>query len=188
MLQSLQQYQFYEQNFGLDTSQQQQEIQFYLQQPELLGEQVLNQLIDEALVRQEAQKRGITVTEEEVEAKIQGGGEFNFFPNGTPTPTITPTEFSLPTLTSEQLALYPATSTPTEVLTSTPAPTNTPDPAVTVAPATPTFIPQPATATSTPYTLDGYKEQYSQVLTAIKGFNVSEATYRSVYENQLYSE
>ena len=187
MLNNLQQYQFYQENFGMDTSQQQQEIQFYLQQPELLGDQVLNQLIDETLIRQEAQKRGITVTDEEVEAKVQSS--LNFFPDGTPTPTVTPTEFSLPTLTSEQLALYPATSTPTQVLaTATSVPTNTPDPAVTVQPATPTFIPQPATATSTPYTLDGFKDQYDQSLEAIRGFNVSEATYRSVFENQLYSE
>lgn len=186
LLNNLQQYQFYQQNFGLDTSQQQQEIQFYLQSPELLGEQVLNQLIDETLIRQEAQKRGITVTAEEVEAKIQGS--LGFFPGGTPTPTVTPTEFSFPTLTSQQLALYPATSTPTQVLTSTPAPTNTPDPAATIAPATPTFLPQLPTATATPYTLDGFKDQYGQSLDAIKGFDVSEATFRSVYENQLFSE
>ena len=37
-----------------------------------------------------AEKRGITVSDEEVEAKIQGSNEFNFFPNGTPTPTVTP--------------------------------------------------------------------------------------------------
>src|SRR5258706_3996915 len=152
-----QQYQYYQQNFGMDTSQQQQQIQLLLQTPETLGTQVLNQLIDEALVRQEAKKRGITVSAAEVEAKIQES--LNFFPNGTPTPTITPTEVSIPTLTSEQLKLYPATSTPTEVLTATPAPTNTPDPASTAtstpAPATPTFLPQAATATATPYTLDG---------------------------------
>lgn len=187
---NLQQYQFYQQNFGMDTSQQIQEIQFYLQSPELLGEQVLNQLIDETIIRQEAQKRGITVTNEEVEAKIQGS--LNYFPNGTPTPTITPTEFSFPTLTSEQLKLYPATSTPTEVLTSTPAPTNTPDPAATAtstaAPATPTFLPQPPTATATPYTADGYKEQYGTSLDNVKTFGISEATFRSVYENQLYKE
>ena len=190
LVNNLQQYQYYQQNFGMDTSQQQQQIQSYLQIPETLGTQVLNQLIDEALIRQEAQKRGITVSADEVEAKIQESQ--NFFPNGTPTPTVTPTAFSFPTLTSEQLKLYPATSTPTEVLTSTPAPTNTPDPASTAtftpAPPTPTFLPQPATATATPYTLDGFKEQYGKSLTNIKGLGVSEATFRSVFENQLYRE
>jgi parvulin-like peptidyl-prolyl isomerase len=187
---NLQQYQYYQQSFGLDTSQQQQQIQLYLQSPETLGTQVLNQLIDEALIRQEAQKRGITVSADEVEAKIQQS--LNFFPNGTATPTVTPTEVSLPTLTSEQLKLYPVTSTPTEVLTSTPAPTNTPDPASTAtstpAAPTPTFIPEPATATATPFTLDGFKTEYGKSLDNIKGFGVNEAVFRSVYENQIYRE
>ena len=187
---NLQQYQFYQQNFGMDTSQQIQQIEFYLQSPELLGDQVLNQLIDEAVIRQEAKKLNITVTKEEVEAKIQGS--LDFYPNGTPTPTITPTEFSFPTLTSEQVKLYPATSTPTEVLTSTPAPTNTPDPAATAtstaAPATPTALPQPPTATATPYTAEEYKTKYGTSLDNIKTFGISEATFRSVYENQLYRE
>lgn len=187
---NLQQYQYYQQNFGLDTSQQVQQIQLYLQVPETLGTQVLTQLVDEALIRQEAQKRGITVSASEIEAQVQKS--LNFFPDGTPTPTVTPTEFSIPTLTSEQLLLYPATSTPTEVLTSTPAPTNTPDPAATATftpgPPTPTFLPQPATPTSTPYTLDGFKSQYSSSLDNIKKFGISESTFRSVYENQLYRE
>lgn len=183
---NLQMYQYYQQTFGMDTSQQQQQIQSYLQIPDILGLQVLNQLIDEALIRQEAQKRGITVTKEEVEAKVQAS--LNFFPNGTPTATVTPTEITYPTLTSEQLTLLPATATPTQVLTSTPAPTNTPDPSATVPPATPTFLPQPPTATATPYTLEGFKEQYGQSLDSIKTFDVSEATFRSVYENQIYRE
>jgi len=185
---NLQQYQYYQQSFGMDMSQQIQQIQFYLQVPETLGQQVLDQLVSETLIRQEAKKRGITVTAAEVEAKIQGS--LNFYPDGTPTPTITPTEVSLPTLTSEQLLMYPATPTPTEVLTSTPAPTNTPDVAATAiaAPATPTFIPEPATATATPFTIDGFKEQYGKSLDNLKGFGISEATFRSVYENQLYRE
>ena len=94
MANNLQQYQVFQQTYGMDLSQQIQEIQFYLQSPELLGDQVLNALIDETVIRQEAQKLGITVTDEEVEEKIQGSSEFKFFPNGTPTPTITPTDFS----------------------------------------------------------------------------------------------
>jgi parvulin-like peptidyl-prolyl isomerase len=187
---NLQQYQYYQQNFGMDTSQQQQQLLSYLQVPETLGSQVLNQLIDEALVRQEAKKRGITVSAAEVEAKIQGG--FSFYPKGTPTPTITPTDVSMPTLTTEQLKLYPPTSTPTEVLTSTPAATNTPDPASTATPtagpATPTSLPLPPTATATAFTLDGFKTQYGKSIDNIKSLSISEATYRSVYENQIYRE
>jgi len=190
LIDQLQQYQFYQQNFGMDLTQQIQQTQSLLQLPEALGEQVLNQLIDETLIRQEAQKRGITVSGDEVDELLRKN--FNFYPNGTPSPTITPTEFSVPTLTSKQLTLYPATSTPTEVLTSTPAPTNTPDPAATAtstaAPATPTFLPQPPTATATPFTIDGYNEQYAQYIDSINSIDVSETTLRTMMENQLYRE
>ena len=191
---TLQQYQFYQQNFGMDTSQQQQQIQMLLQVPETLGQQVLTQLVDEAQIRQKAHELGITVTADEVETKIRE--TLGFSPNGTPTPTITPTEVNItyPTLTSKQLTLFPSTATPTQVLTSTPAATNTPDlsatatPAATSVAATPTFLPEAATATATPFTLDGYKAKYGKSLENIKALGVSEATFRSAYENVLYQQ
>lgn len=194
LVQTLQTYMFYQQSFGMDTAQQQQEIQFQLQNGSFLGEQVLNLLVDEVLIRQEAEKLGITVSAEEVEELFKQN--LNFFPNGTQTPTVTPTEFSYPTLTTEQLALYPATSTPAPVLSPTPGPTNTPDPAAspTVSPtatssaSTATPIPVPPTATSTPYTLDGYQTEYENMLDSFDLFGVSEATIRSVFEHQLYRE
>ncbi len=182
-------YVLYQQQFGMDTSQQQQQISSLLQVPETLGQQVLDQLIDEAIIRQEAKKRGITVSAEEVEKSIRD--QYGFFPNGTPTPTITPTEFLAPTLSPEQLTIYPSTAIPTEAPTSTPTPTNTPDRSVTptttstAGPPTPTFVPELATATSTPYTLDGFKEQYSKTVSDFKSYNVSESVLRSVYESQL---
>lgn len=181
---------FYEQ-FGMDVSQQQNQIMGTLQQPELLGQQVLDEMIGEALIRQEAERRGITVSPEEVDENVQQA--FNFFPNGTETPTVTPTELVVgyPTLNSQQLTLYPSTLTPTAVLTSTPAPTSTPDRSVTatatatVAPPTPTFVPQSPTATSTPYTLEGFQTQYDESLTTFKSYEISERTLRSVYEMDI---
>ena len=185
-------YQFYQQNFGMDSTQQLQQIQLTLQSPEILGKEVLDQMVDEILMRQEAEKRGISVSAEEVEAAIQEA--YSFFPNGTATPTITPTEFSLPTLSSEQLTIYPATATPTEVLTSTPAPRDTPDNSVTptatatTAPPTPTFVPVSPTATATPFTLEGFKTQFAESMDNFKSSGVTEATIRSAYENQLLRE
>lgn len=182
------QYAFYQQNFGFDYSQQLQEIAMSLQAPEILGQQVLDQMIDEVLVRQEAEALGISVSNEEIEAKIQEN--FNFFPGGTPTPTITPTDFSTPTLTSQQLTLYPSTATPTEV-TTTAEPTATidrsatPAATATTAPATPTFVPQPPTATATPYTVEGYQTDYEEMVKNFADFDISEKTLRSVYEAQL---
>jgi len=190
MLNLYNQYAFYQQSFGFDYSQQMQQIEGMLQSPELIGQQVLDQMTDEILIRQEAEKRGITVSEEEVEASFKKN--FNFFPDGTPTPTLTPTEFSYPTLSSQQLTLYP--STPTQAPTSTPESTATPDlsvtstPTSTAAPASPTPVPELPTATSTPYTLEGFKTGYETMLTNYKTYNISEKTIRSVSELELLRE
>lgn len=188
----LQTYAFYQQNFGMDTTQQQQQIMMTLGTPSILGQQVLDTMIDEVLIRQEAQKLGITVSEDELEKSLQE--VYGFFPEGTYTPTVTSTAFSTPTLSSEQLTLYPSTATPTTAPTSTVAPTNTPDLSVTptttatIAPPTPTFVPELPTETATPYTLDGYKSEYQKTLDTLKDYDISEAALRSIYEAQLWRQ
>jgi parvulin-like peptidyl-prolyl isomerase len=187
MINMYNQYATYEQYFGMDYSQQKQEIMMRLFVPETVGEQAIDQLRDEILIRQEAQKRGITVTEEEIDNLFKEN--FGFFPGGTPTPTVTPTEFSYPTLTGEQLTLYPSTLTPTEAPTLTPEPTATLDPltpTATTAPPSPTPVPELPTATATPYTLEGYQSEYKNMLENYKTENISEDTIRSVYEAELY--
>ncbi|GAB4459065.1 MAG: hypothetical protein Kow0070_13610 [Anaerolineales bacterium] len=188
-----QQYQFYQQSFGMDMSQQLQEVGYYLQTPEAVGQLVIDQLINEALIRQEAEKRGITVSDEEVEQAIREA--YRFFPDGTPTPTITPTSFEYPTLTSEQLTLYPHTPTPTTAPTFTPAPTSTPDPSATATPTetpagrpTPTLVPEDIPPTATPYTLEGFQTEYNNTVDQFKTYGVSEATLRDVYRNNLLRE
>ena len=158
-------YQQYSQYFGMDLSSQEQQITSQLDNPATVGQSVLNQMIDEELIRDEAAKRGITASPKEIEDAIQAS--YQYFPNGSPTPTITPTAVSFPTLSPETLALVTLTPTPggptaTAAATATLAPQLTPSPsgspaatgsavatgspAATVAPsATPT-----ETATSTP--------------------------------------
>ena len=69
-------------------TQQQTQILASLNDPSTLGRQVIDNLVDDLLIREEAAKRGITVSAEEVEVAWQQF--FGFYPNGTPTPTITP--------------------------------------------------------------------------------------------------
>ncbi len=189
MLNAYNQYSFYQQSFGFDYSQQLQQIVGTLNTPEILGQQVLDQMTDEILIRQEAEKRGITVSNEEIDNYFKE--TFGFFPDGTPTPTVTPTEFVFPTLSNEQLTFYPSTSTPTEAATSTVTPTGTPDrsvtptPTATTAPPTPTFVPELATASPTPYTLEGYQTDYDEMVKSFTTYNVSEKTIRSIYEADL---
>jgi parvulin-like peptidyl-prolyl isomerase len=86
---------------------------------------VLNQMIDEELVRQEATKRAITASTQEVDEAIQAS--YEYFPKGSPTPSITPSPVSPPTLSPETLKLVTITPTPGPP-TETSAPTLTPGP------------------------------------------------------------
>jgi hypothetical protein len=117
-------------------------------------------MIDEELVRQEAKKRGITASPEEVQRAIEAS--FNYYPNGTPTPTITPPPVSTPTLSPDTLAIItltptPGPETPTPTATHTPATSPTTSPTATgsaaasgspAATGSPTAT-QPPTATPT---------------------------------------
>ncbi|MFN3742103.1 MAG: peptidylprolyl isomerase [Anaerolineales bacterium] len=181
---NIQQYQQLGQLFGIDVTSQIQSWQNLLDSPEELGQQVLDQLIEDVLIRQEAQRRGITLSAAEVEQEIQH--QFGFFPNGTPTPTLTPTPFLTPTLSAETLALITFTPTATATLESTPTPTILiPSPTSTLA-ASPT--PEPPTPTPTPYTLDAFQADYKTTLQNFQKMGIQEEDYRALIEAKLYRE
>src|SRR5262249_56898763 len=69
--------------------QQQQQVVNELGDPATLGRGVINQLVDDMLIRMEASRRGITVSPQEVDEAYKA--LYGYFPNGTPTSTITPT-------------------------------------------------------------------------------------------------
>lgn len=161
LLNTYQQYYLYQQ-YGIDMSAQLQSIQSQLDSTQLLGQNVIDAMVDEELIRQESAKRGITVTEDELEETIRSAE--NYYPDGTPTPAATPTEFSVPTESASILEYITATSqftsTPEEAATFTPAPVtetvttpSTADLSGTPAPtstATASATPEPtATATAT---------------------------------------
>ena len=118
-----------------------------LQDAEALAEGVLNQMTQEVLVRQEAEARGITVTDAELDAEI--GSFFNYFDGGLPTaePTALPTVEPTPSLTP----------IPTAVITDV-VPVNTPFPTPTLGP---TSEPEP---TATAVSLESFEEQLGEVL------------------------
>ncbi len=148
-------------------------LQFYQQQLQQLGQQAsaegiaqqaLTSMINDKLVRQEAVKRGITVSADEVQESVEKNYGFyrvTLTPFPTDTPLPTPTATLEPTATST----HTPTPLPTATSTNTPAPTatqtNTPSP--TLAPsatvsgsvvlsgtAAATATTAPATATATP--------------------------------------
>lgn len=204
------QYLQYQQFFGMDVSSQLQSVESQLNSPETVGQTVLEEMIGEQLIRLEAEKRGITVSEEELNARVEAG--FNFYPNGTPTPSLTPTPFELPTepdlsefitptqdvtatplipstpdstaTTSSQPTAEGATAEPTATLEPTATSTATLTPTVT--PTTgPTSTPLP---TATPYTREGFEGQLDETYANIEKFGLDESYIRTFFENLILRE
>lgn len=204
LLDNYTQYLQYQQFFGMDVSSQLQSIESQLNSPETVGQTVLDEMIGEQLIRLEAEKRGITVSEEELNARIEAG--FNFYPNGTPTPSLTPTQFELPTepdlsefitptpdVTATPLLSAtpesPATTSPqptAEGATAEPTATSTATLTPTVTPTTgPTSTPLP---TATPYTREGFEGQLDETYENIEKFGLDEAYIRTFFENLILRE
>ncbi|MBN2499991.1 MAG: peptidylprolyl isomerase [Anaerolineales bacterium] len=165
------------------------QIDTQLENSGALGQDVVDKMIDSILIREEAQRRGITVSDEEIETRVQE--LFGYFPNGTPTPTNTAVVPPTATLSTTQLALITLTPTWTPFPTATDAPTATPDPDLEPTPA-PTEGPEPtATYTATPYTFEAYQEQVNDYLTFLDEDMQTTLTlddFRSIAEEDIYTQ
>ncbi len=164
--------------FGTDPSftasldQQLSQIENMLADVPSLRRSVLDSVVDETLIRQEATRRGIVVSPEEVDAAVQEA--FGFYPNGTPTPAPTSTPG--------------ATNTPAPTLSPTvgPSPTLTPTRAPS---ATPTAGPSPTPLpTATPYTQQAFTQDLATYVDNLKAAGVTEAEFRSQFEARLYQD
>jgi peptidyl-prolyl cis-trans isomerase D len=179
------------QMFGIDPttdpqmSQTLSQINDELNTPSVIGQQVIDNLVHDLLIRQYAKANGITVSAADIEKSAQEA--LQYYQNGTPTPTHTPTTLVYATLDAIQYALVTPTLTPTIAPTYTPAPTDTVAPTATINPAS-TNTPIPSlTPTSTPYTLKGYQSQYQTTLNTYKALGFSDADFRNTFfENVLY--
>lgn len=139
--------------------------------PEELGQIVIDTLVNEAVIRQAAEVRGIGVTEEEVDEFVSES--FNYFGGESPTPLPTPTQTVMPTPS--------LTPVPTAVITEL-LPTNTPFPSPTFGP---TNTPQP---TATAVSREAFEQELNDLLAQFRDMGVDEATYRSVVQAQLYRD
>jgi parvulin-like peptidyl-prolyl isomerase len=174
-----------------------QQLQDILANNNSLGKQILDELVNDRLIAMEAEVRGITVSDAEVEEAKQE--YFSFYPNGTPTPAPTSAPFATATLDPTQESWLPPTATPQPTATLDPAlptatatvlvePTATPDAnaAPTVTPtAGPTETPFP---TATPYTEEGYQGVLTDYLARIQDVAYSEAQFTRYFYRQLLRE
>ena len=113
--QAFQYYTFYQQfgEFGESFLQRAQALTMELTRPVGFGRTILDEMIDNIIIKDEAASRGITVSQAEIDEAIQAA--FGFFPDGTPTPTVTATIQPTPTFSETLQALITLTPTPTEV-------------------------------------------------------------------------
>jgi parvulin-like peptidyl-prolyl isomerase len=178
-----------------------QQIAFQLDPPTSLGRSVLDTMIENILIRKEAEKLGIRISPEEVDAEIEAF--LGFFPRGTPTSQPTREIPATSTLSPTQLALLLPTPTPSPMtsitetvdLTSTAVvseslvpsvmPTLVSDEVTTPTPAL-TSTPLPS---ATPYTRESFESDYQQVLNILKDeIDFNEQALRESFEDQLYRQ
>lgn len=134
--------------------------------PAVLGQQVLLQMIDEVLIRAEAERRGISVSEAEVQQELEE--QFDFYGGELPpTPDVTQTPEPTPSVT-------PIVSADAE-------PTAAPETDV-----EPTVEPTPL-PTNTPVSQAGFDELYGERLSEFSELGGTEEQYRNRVELQLLS-
>jgi hypothetical protein len=168
------------------------------------GSDVLDRMINEAVISVKAEELGITVTDEDIDKELERG--FGFFPEGTPTPTATVELTFKPTstLSALQLSIVTITPTPSPVPTETLEPTQTVDPSVevtaTVEPTAEPTVDGTATATveptattipptATAYTREGFESLYDQMLSNINAqFDYSEKDFRAYVRSLLLNQ
>ena len=167
-----------------------QQIVDILDDVELFGEMVLNNIIDDEIIAMQGVDMGIDVSESEIDALMQQ--LFNYFPDGTPTPEIQPSVYATPTASKTQEAILGSTATPgideTEIekvengedesdvgedtpVEPTTEPTIEPSPTITALTQTPG-------PTATPYTEEMFQTELNQYLGELEAIEVSETNLR----------
>jgi len=133
-----------------------------------LGQVALDNLIEDRLVRTEAEARGITVSDDDIDAELALG--FNYYEGDLPTPMPTATSAPDPTPTITPLFTEPVTETVPSTPTATAEPVSTLEP-----------LP-----TATRVSLESYDESRMGLLSDFRKLGVSEETYRRQVANDLY--
>lgn len=150
--------------------------------PLTTGENTLNELIDDELLKLDAAERGISVSEADVERELQAF--FGYFPQGTPTTAPTNTPHVTPTYTGLQMEMLGIQ--PTAEGEESPAPTLTP-----TAPVLPTSEPVP---TATPVSEEGYRQLLGEYMASqsadaqISEQSIREAIYAGLLRDAFRKE
>ena len=154
------------------------QIQMQLE-PAFLGQSVIDILIEDVLIREEAERLEISISEDEVD-KYMAESMFRYYPDGTPTPTPV---MAVPTSTLFPLQMTLVAPPPTDVITDTVPMEPTPIPIEEE--AAPTDI----APTPTVYTVDAYRSQYDEYLKVVGDYaDISDTDLHWIFECYLYRQ
>ena len=163
--------------------------------PVTIGRATLDNMIEEALLRQKAGELGISISQEDINRAIEEN--FGYFPDGVEEPTRTPTTAPTSTFSPLQLSLVTITPTFTEVVVEEPTSEATPqdgstpesdveEPQATALEDLPTATTAP---TSTPVSTQEFGDVLSVSLDEIYDFaRIDEATLNDFFAASLYKE
>jgi peptidyl-prolyl cis-trans isomerase D len=155
-------------------------------QPEVLGQNSINQLIENAFVREEAESLGIQVSQSDVQ-KMVNEVMFQYYPEGTPTPAPTRVLLPTPTLSALQLTLVPPP--PTAIITETEGIEPGVDLEKTDVESSEEVAATPISPTPTVYSEEIFNEDYEKFMDYLKSFaGVSEEDVFTFYEGILLRE
>jgi len=150
----------------------------------LLGNQILDDMINNKLIKQKAKEFGLTVSDQDIDKEFQTA--FYYFPAGTPTPESTATSINTSTFSPTQLAIITLTPTPAK-MSEEDLITETTDLASENTNDINDIADSPPTATATEYTYAGYQEQYKKYIEQVMEIGISEKDFKNIVSTQLIS-
>jgi hypothetical protein len=131
---------------------------------ETFGESVLDTMARELIVFQALKERGIEITDEDIQQRIEES--FNYFAGDSPPANPTPTDEPAPTP-----SITPIGAEETDAAgEATPEPTSVPIP------------------TATPVSAESFQQEFTDMIGRLNGFGVDEAQYRSLIGGSIAAE
>ena len=145
-------------------------VELISENAESFGEAILNRMVDEEIINQGAEERGLVPTESEIDERI--GTLFDYYGGNSPTPLPQPTETIMPTPSLTPIGFDEQA---TEGAEGPIAPVE----------EQPTSPPPP---TPTPVSEEAFQQELNDLLSQYKDLGVDEKVYRTVIGNAISAE
>ncbi len=142
-------------------------VELISENSESFGEAILDRMVDEEIIKQGAEDRGLVPTDVEIDERI--GVLFNYYGGDSPTPLPSPTETIMPTPSLTPIGFDE------EGVGDPPLPVDD----------APTSVPMPS---PTPVSEAAFQQEFNDQIAQYKNLGIAEKTYRSVITRAIMAE